>query len=870
MALTGWAYSILYVIDISAIDSDQSNYVAPLHMSASCGKTGFDFSDFFSKLGSNHKKVAFEFNDTGAECYAECAQWDSSANKALYNVRLPNIYAATTISIRVYYDPAHADNTAYVGDIGSTVGETVYDSGFKVAHQMANDPSGTPPQMIDSTSNSFDGTTYGSMTSDDLINAVYGGKGLDLEGSGDRVVLPSFSTANITIEILVRIDYLPGDGARQRLITKWTGGGTIVDGSWIIDLANTSGVYSFRFLVRVSGSTIIASYNFTPTVGQYYYIVTTGDGTNFKLYKSGAQVASVSGASIQDLTQPITIAGTDPLDTTYTFDGVNALTRISTVDRGADWIKTTYFALVDDLFTLVTDGQIETAIDQLYGAGPVDPTGIDQVWGLLHDTATIGLLQTYTILYGEVAQAIELVYGIELAAILRQPYGNAVRLLAAMKQCYGNAANISTGLEQKWADALRLDTGLEQGWSIFGELVLGLAQRYSLTEGEVINALAHLYDIQSLQAPISTGLLQVSGLLGSFNIHQYTFVVLMGGTVLSSVSRIAITEDINQYLIRAEITLTSQAENALVFEGAPLQIHVSGITYELFVASKGRSRSRELASPNLEYTLVGLSLTAGLDVPRGLPLTRDWPSGGLVSEIVAELAEGYTLDGQIVDWPIKGGTLFANNESRLEVIRKIIRDRGKLQTAPAGTLLVVPEYKVSPPNWPTAAVDHTLSELDDLFTASESWDERDRTNAVFVSDQLEADERFILDQAQLDESRIYYLGYRVPWDAAFTLYHSGGNWVTVQSLGVVSESHTEQVEFVDGRGQVSKPVYSMSAVSWLQAQLGAVTFGEDGALRSEIEGNSLASITYTTKYRKWLATDPRNEDVQFWLDEVAS
>ena len=51
---------------------------------------------------------------------------------------------------------------------------------------MAQDPSGTAPQILDSTANANHGTTYGVWTSDELVAGVVG-KAISFNGSGQYI-----------------------------------------------------------------------------------------------------------------------------------------------------------------------------------------------------------------------------------------------------------------------------------------------------------------------------------------------------------------------------------------------------------------------------------------------------------------------------------------------------------------------------------------------------------------------------------------------------------------------------------------------------------------------------------------------------------
>jgi FlaG/FlaF family flagellin (archaellin) len=73
----------------------------------------------------------------------------------------------------------------------------VWDSSYRAVYHLSEDPSGTAPQIKDSTANNNDATSYGSMTTGDQVSAKIGG-GLDFDGSGDYLEAPHTSSLDIT------------------------------------------------------------------------------------------------------------------------------------------------------------------------------------------------------------------------------------------------------------------------------------------------------------------------------------------------------------------------------------------------------------------------------------------------------------------------------------------------------------------------------------------------------------------------------------------------------------------------------------------------------------------------------------------------
>ena len=82
---------------------------------------------------------------------------------------------------------------------------SVWDSNYVGTWHLKEDPSGTAPQMQDSTTNNYDGTSSGSMTSTDQVSGQINGS-LDFDGVDDYVDVGDISTAdwtNLTAEAWV-------------------------------------------------------------------------------------------------------------------------------------------------------------------------------------------------------------------------------------------------------------------------------------------------------------------------------------------------------------------------------------------------------------------------------------------------------------------------------------------------------------------------------------------------------------------------------------------------------------------------------------------------------------------------------------------
>ena len=322
-----------------------SDFPVALLLSTSAGTNDEDLTAIFTEIAdADRKKIAVTTSDGTTQCYVEIEKWDSTNKKAALHVKIPSISSSSNTELYLYYDSGHADNTTYVGDTGDSPAQNVWDSNFEGVWHLAQDPSGGSGAIKDSTSNNVNATSSGSMTSDDLVDALVC-KGLDLDGSDDYIKTSglSFNPSNsATIEICFKETTLAGTVDRL-LLQQQDGTGT---GRTIIgieehdDATNPDKIYCNLAGTILYGSQLSA--------GSFYHAAVTHDGSNaVEIFLNGSSdttdtrtVEAASGEMLFGI-------GKDEL--TYPFDGIIDEVRISQTQRSDAWIKATYHTLFDSL-----------------------------------------------------------------------------------------------------------------------------------------------------------------------------------------------------------------------------------------------------------------------------------------------------------------------------------------------------------------------------------------------------------------------------------------------------------------------------------------------------------------------------------------
>jgi hypothetical protein len=326
-----------------------------------------------------------------------------------------------------------------------------------------------------------------------------------------------------------------------------------------------------------------------------------------------------------------------------------------------------------------------------------------------------------------------------------------------------------------------------------------------------------------------------------------------------------------EYAIKGEIQLYDQAEFlACRHLETEIVVTIDADEYHLLVESPRRSRPEV---GRTDYYVPLVSATVLLDAPYAATISQEF-AGAMASAIVAELAatSGISVQWSMVDWYIPAGTLYANNETPMAVIAKIVAAAGGIkQTSPAGVLICRPEYPVAVTAWETAAPALYLTDMDNFFSVDSAPEIRDGYNKFLISSQDAAQGGLTLESVEISASAKKIEVYQVPFVESdlIALKTSGGSWVTIADDGIKDEELTDLVEIVAGEGKTRKPIYSMTGHTYKQAVLGAITIAEDGRVTTEISGNTLIEIIYTTKYRQFTARSPQIEDVQFYPEVTA-
>lgn len=257
----------------------------------------------------------------------EKEKYDSATGEAIYWVRIPSLNsssAASDTSFYMFYGRA--------GDSDHSNPAGTWNSNFQAVYHMKEDPSGSAPQIKDSTANAIHLTMLGGMLSTNSI-AHKIGNGLTYDGVNDQLrnnsSLLTITNYPFTLSAWSAANAGNNGSYRGALSIASTTAGTIFGIGW----SGTTGIPTFEARNTTSN---IKTCTAVGTSTLAYLVAVHNSSSSRTYYVNGAQCA----------TSAIDVPFFKPTIVWNEQNGTGFLTsdenRVSGVALSADWIKTEY------------------------------------------------------------------------------------------------------------------------------------------------------------------------------------------------------------------------------------------------------------------------------------------------------------------------------------------------------------------------------------------------------------------------------------------------------------------------------------------------------------------------------------------------
>jgi len=290
-------------------------------------------TDLASKAQEDGDDIAFT-DYAGSQLDHEIEHLNGTSGKLVAWVKIPSLSSTADMLLYMYYGNPSACNH----DNPSAV----WDSNFLAVHHLS-ETSGT---HYDSTINSNDGTPFGSLNQD-IPGKINGADYFD--SVDDYVRLPQIFTNEtaFTLEAWFYSDGTMPDP--QYIVSQWTA--VPADYGGHLNIFQNA---SLQLLVNTNRSGVPVS------LGRWYYVAGTFDGTRAKVYLDGLSRTSFSADSPVWPMENLFIG--DRSDHQRKFHGLIDEVRVSDTPRSSEWIMTCYNNQFDpsSFYTLLDEENVPT------------------------------------------------------------------------------------------------------------------------------------------------------------------------------------------------------------------------------------------------------------------------------------------------------------------------------------------------------------------------------------------------------------------------------------------------------------------------------------------------------------------------------
>ncbi|MFW9783800.1 MAG: DUF2341 domain-containing protein, partial [Candidatus Heimdallarchaeota archaeon] len=265
-----------------------------------------------------------QFNQSYSGSHAQLIAW----------VRIPFLSTAFDTKITMYYGNLTMNSRQNPND--------VWYSDYSGVWHLSEDPSGTPPQIKDSTIPTSDGSAYGTMTSFNQKEGKIGGS-IDFDGLNDYISITNNPELQITGELTVQIWFKANTIQNDYLFNKM--GSTSSSYGWDLsfdDNTPNDGWVTFRFFDGIS----ITEVGYEPvSTGKWYHVVGVFKPNDYaKFFLNGTLADTITTGIAPSLFDPpiAVVLGRRSQGLTPYYNGIIDEARISNVARSDEWIVTEY------------------------------------------------------------------------------------------------------------------------------------------------------------------------------------------------------------------------------------------------------------------------------------------------------------------------------------------------------------------------------------------------------------------------------------------------------------------------------------------------------------------------------------------------
>lgn len=303
-------------------------------------------------------------------------------------------------------------------------------------------------------------------------------------------------------------------------------------------------------------------------------------------------------------------------------------------------------------------------------------------------------------------------------------------------------------------------------------------------------------------------------------------------------------------------TLCNPATN---FGTERITITVNGVDYKFLL----EKRTTNITNTGKTFNVWGRSKGALLDLPYAVPITDTEDSANYwqypvvlrqASDIITHLLSGtgITASFQIDNFTVYSNNFSVESQTPIQIINRLASvPGGRVRSGVDGNLII--DYKEYSNNFSVTAPAIEITDVDEIIQLDEEIIEPPGYNKVLVRGWEEgidsADKNIIIEAEESCAAagqEFFVKLYTEPLNLVYTFDTTIG---TFFHIGEYTESHSETINFIEGKGSTQYPVYSVESAVWHGDDLGNVSW-EQGyrTLISDTESFGVLEITYTAQY----------------------
>jgi hypothetical protein len=317
-----WGYRKRILIDHAQVQANLTDFPVLINQTSDSG--------LVSHAQSNGNDIVFSSSDGVTKLSHQIEKYVSATGALVAWVKVPSISSSADTKLYMYYGNPTCGSQQDP--------KNVWDGYFKGVWHLNEDPSGTAPQMKDSTSNGNNGTSAGVMMTSDQVPGRIDGS-LDFDGSNDEIICGNAASLQITTEITIEAwARTSSTGATRGIVSKHNSAAPYNG----YQLRKYSDDY-YRFATgnpNGAGQYIASDSAYTDS-GWHYIVGVRRSGTNY-LYIDGVQQTATTTYAITESGVNFVIgrayAGYDNFWWLGDIDEV----RVSNMGRSASWVATCY------------------------------------------------------------------------------------------------------------------------------------------------------------------------------------------------------------------------------------------------------------------------------------------------------------------------------------------------------------------------------------------------------------------------------------------------------------------------------------------------------------------------------------------------